>query len=403
MDRINDVIGAAALREKPTLERLTAYRDPFRFQVHEEFKGLMLEALAHKASDILVQPGEPVCAEVNGRMCAVSHRPLDENEVREILVWVAGRDTAWTDIISGKSANPRYEVFDPKERDERGDRVRYRYRINASAIAFHGQTSCQIVMRSIPRDPPNYSDLGLTEDLVRKACPRDGIVYVAGRTGSGKTTTFAAFIRYILENDTPIKGNFITHEEPIEFDFSSVKSAHSIIVQSQIPIHFASFQEANREAMRRKPGGIMYGELRDEESIRAAVEASQTGHPVFATVHANDVAAVIRRLISRFPQEERATAIFDIIDSVRLVMAQTLVPGTNGRRVAAREWLEFDDDIRDELLDLSDMGRVTSAIREMLQNRGWSFEKEADRLLEAGLITEEVAATIRRGRSKHTA
>ena len=140
----------------------------------------------------------------------------------------------------------------------------------------------------------------------------------------------------------------------------------------------------------------MYGELRDEESIRAAVEASQTGHPVFGTVHANDVAAVIRRLISRFPQEERATAIFDIVDSVRLVMAQTLVPSTTGRRVAAREWLEFDDDIRDELLDLSDMGRVTSAIREVMKGRGWSFEKEAERLLCAGLITEETATTIRR-------
>ncbi len=401
MDGLNNMAEPIVFGEKPMLERRTAYDDPFRFQSADQLKGLMLETLAHDASDLMIQPGEPVCVEVHGRMCAVTHRALDENEVREILVWVAGRDTAWTDIVAGKAVNGRYEVFDPKQRDERGERVRYRYRVNASAIDFHGQTSCQIVMRSIPRDPPLYTALGLTEEMVRKACPRDGIVYVAGRTGSGKTTTFASIIRYALENDTPIKGNFITHEEPLEFDFSSVRSSHSIIVQSQIPTHFSSFQDANREAMRRKPGGIMYGELRDEESIRAAVEASQTGHPVWGTVHANDVAAVIRRLISRFPQEERATAIFDIVDSVRLVMAQTLVPSTNGRRVAAREWLEFDDEIRDELLELTDMGRVTSAIRSIMQDRGWSFEKEAERLLAAGLITEETAIEVRRGSKTH--
>lgn len=378
------------------LDWKTGYSDPFRFQTPEQFKALMLETLAHDASDILIQPGYPVCIEVNGRLCAITHRGLDDSEVREILILVAGRDTAWTDIVAGRSANPRYELFDPKARDARGDRLRHKYRVNASAISYHGQTSCQIVMRSIPRDPPVYTAVGLTEELVRMACPEDGIVYVAGRTGSGKTTTFASIVRFILENDTPIKGNFITHEEPIEFNFQSIASKHSIIVQSQIPTHFADFYEANREAMRRKPGGIMIGELRDEETIRAAVEASQTGHPVFGTVHANDVAAVIRRLISRFPEAERATAIYDIVDSARLVVAQTLIPGTSGRRVAAREFLQFDDDVRNALLDLSEMGKVTSTVRELMKDRGWSFAKEAERLLADGSIDQETAAMLRR-------
>ncbi|MGK9007559.1 ATPase, T2SS/T4P/T4SS family, partial [Citrobacter europaeus] len=95
--------------------------------------------------------------------------------------------------------------------------------------------------------------------------------------------------------------------------FQSIGSRHSIIVQSQIPTHFADFYEANREAMRRKPGLIMIGEMRDEETIRAAIEASLTGHPAFGTVHATNVAAVARRLISRFDVADRATAIYDIV------------------------------------------------------------------------------------------
>ncbi|CAM3663073.1 ATPase, T2SS/T4P/T4SS family [Bordetella flabilis] len=355
----------------------------------------MLETLAQGASDILIQPGYPVCAEVNGGLRAVSHRALDDSEVREILVLCANRDTAWTDIVGGTAVNTRYEVFDPKLRDFRGDKVRHKYRVNASPIAYHGQTSCQIVMRAIAKDPPVYTELGLTEDIVRAACPEDGIVYVAGRTGSGKTTTFASILRFILENDTPIKGNLVTHEEPIEFTFESIASKHSIIVQSQIPTHFADFYAANREAMRRKPGLIMIGEMRDEETIRAAVEASQTGHPVFGTVHATNVASVVRRLISRFPEAERATAIYDIIESARFIMAQTLVPGANGRRVAAREWLQCDQRVRDELMVMSDMGRVTGTLRDIMRARGWSFVQEADRLLADGAISAATAAQLR--------
>lgn len=377
------------------LQWLTSYQDPYRIQSHEHFKGLMLETLAHGASDVMIQPGLPVCAEINGVLCAVTHRPIDDSEVLEILIAAAGRDTAQTDIISGAAVNARYELFDPEKRDARGERLRYKYRVNASPVLYHGHTSCQIVMRSIPQDPPVYTEVGLTEQLVRMACPEDGIVYVAGRTGSGKTTTFASILRFVLEDDTPIKGNLITHEEPIEFTYQSILSKHSILVQSQIPTHFTDFYAANREAMRRKPGLIMIGEMRDEDTIRAAVEASLTGHPVFGTVHASDVAAVMRRLISRFPESERATAIYDIVDSARFVMAQRLVQSVDGKRVAAREWLLFDDDVREELADLSEMGRVTSAVRALVHDRGWSFEKEADRLLEEGVIDETVARQLR--------
>lgn len=378
----------------PRAKRLTDYQDPFRFDSIAYFKTLMLESLAHNASDVFVQPNLPICARINGLMLALTERTLDDVEAKSILKWATGRETAETDIISGKAVNARYELFDPYKKDSRGARIRYSYRVNASPIQCWGGTSAQIVMRSIPTNPPNFKDLGLTEEIVRAATPRDGIVYVAGATGSGKTTTFAAIIRYILENDTPIKGNLITHEEPIEFTFESVLSRHSIIVQSQIPTHFHDFYVANREGMRRKPGLIMIGEMRDEDTIRASIEASLTGHPVFGTVHAINVAAVMRRLISRFPENERATAIFDLVETARFIMAQRLVRGINGKLLAAREYLIFDEEVREALISLDQMGKVTSCIKELVEEKGHSFCRESARLLEAGLIDEVVAREL---------
>jgi len=378
----------------PRINYLTSYKDPFRFDTPGLFKALMLEALAHNASDIYVQPGLPICARINGSMMAVTVRPIDEGEVMHILKWAGGRDTAATDIVSGTAVNARYELFDPTLRNARGSRVRYGYRVNASPIQYYGGTSAQIVMRAIPTDPPRYSDLGLSLEIVNAATPRDGIVYIAGATGSGKTTTFASIIRYILENETPISGNLVTHEEPIEFTFDTVQSKHSIIVQSQVPIHFANFYIANREAMRRKPGLIMIGEMRDEETIRASIEASLTGHPVFGTVHAINVAAVMRRLISRFPETERATAIFDIIETARFIMAQRLVRGVSGKLLAAREYLIFDEEVREALIELDQMGKVTSRVKELVEKKGHSFRKEARRLHEAGLIDEHVVRDL---------
>ena len=127
---------------------------------------------------------------------------------------------------------------------------------------------------------------------MRKLISPHGSFLVSGATGSGKTTTFAAIIRHILENDTPIKGHILTHEEPIEYRYDKIQSSHSIIVQSQIPDHFPTFHAANREAMRRRPAMVLVGELRDLETIQSAVEIARTGHAIFATVHATDVASI---------------------------------------------------------------------------------------------------------------
>lgn len=377
------------------LERRTDYVDPFRFESKAHFQSLMFEAHAWGASDVFLQPGLPVTMHVEGRMYALTYRALDDTEIKFLLKEAIGRDTAVTDIIQAKAIDGRYELHDHHALDARGAKIRHAFRVNASPILHHGGTAAQIVMRAIPKEPPHYKSIGLTEEIIQHCTPLNGMVYIAGTTGSGKTTTFAAIIRYILEEDTPISdGNFLTHEQPVEFTYDMIVSRHSIIAQSQIPNQFPTFEKANEAAMRRKPGLLLVGELRDESTIRAANELSQTGHPVFGTVHATSVPAIMRRLISRFPEDERSTAIYDLVESARFAMAQRLVIGVDGKRLAVREYLVFDEQSRDELFELNDMGKVTRAVKKLVDSRGHSFAADADRLLKDGLIDAKTARSV---------
>ncbi|WP_240533983.1 hypothetical protein [Aeromonas veronii] len=104
----------------PRAKHLTSYKDPFRFDNPAMFKALMLESLMHNASDIFIQPGLPICARINGTMMALTNRPLDDGEVKHILKWAAGRDTAETDIVSGRAVNARYELSTPSRRMHAG-------------------------------------------------------------------------------------------------------------------------------------------------------------------------------------------------------------------------------------------------------------------------------------------
>jgi defect in organelle trafficking protein DotB len=386
MTRVSNVVRA---------ERKTEYSDPQRFTLETEFKALILESLAHKASDIFIQPGTPVYGKINGELRGLTYRDVDQSEVETILKWVCGRENAAGKIMGGEAQNGRYEVF-PRQItiDHRGNRLRYGYRVNAVTILSDGALSCQIVIRAIPADPPDFRAVGMTEDIIHMMTPKDGIVLIAGATGSGKTTTFASVIRYILENNTPIRGNLVTYEEPIEFVYASIPSDHSVIVQTEVPSMCESFAEGIKQAMRRAPRLIMVGELRDEETIQSAIEASMTGHPVFATVHANNVAGVMKRLVSRYPENLRSTAIFDIIENCRFIMAQRLVRTVTGGLTAAREYLQFTAAMREELQELTNMGQLTTRVGQLVRDHGNSFEAEARRLVAAGLIREEVARAL---------
>ena len=374
-------------------ESLTGFETPQYFAIEDQLKQLIYEAVKHNCSDIILQPYQPALMLKSNRLLALTNRELNDSEITAFIPWLAGRATAIQDISEGIPVDSRYEIFDRSgAKDVRGNKMRFAFRVNISGIFARGGNSYQIVMRTIPSDPPTLDYIRMDPEFVRRYCtPDNGIVLICGSTGSGKSTTFAGIMRFILENDTNIQGNIVTSEEPIEYTYDNIVSRHSVIAQSAVPINFKTFGKANEAAMRRHPFLAMIGELRDDNTVRAAVELSLTGHPVFATVHSSTVATVIKRLVSRFPVVQQASAIADLLATVRTIVAQRLMPRADEHGlIVAREWLHFTPEIARQLGALQDLDRLVPAIQDMVQVHGHSFKKEGLRLYKEGMVTEAV-------------
>ena len=378
------------------LPSITGFAEPPRFENPDLLQTLMLEVVKQGGSDTFFQGGTPVLVEIYGKLRQVTSRRLTTEECLQILNWAAGNDGASTSVAQGGEAVASYSAIDPLLKDGRGERMRYRFRVNATRIEFRNGLGVQIVMRSIPSDPPLIKDMGLDQVLIDACTPRNGIVYITGATGSGKTTTFAALLRYIMEADTSIKGNINTFESPIEFVFDSVESPHSIIAQSEVPRDVKSFADGVRSSMRRHPALIVIGETRDWDTASASIEASNTGHPVFTTVHANEVETIYARLLSRCPVDLRDAALFDLISTGRVLVNQTLARTVDGRRTPLREYLIVTDELREEMLAVADPARITAVVRDMVRRHGKSMETAAVEAYEKGLIAEDELNKYRR-------
>jgi len=351
--------------------------EPIRLSI-DTMNEILMHSVKFGASDITIQTGESIFAEIYGRLYRVTRRRLSNTEVGEVINEMYGPN-GMAQIMSGKDIDTHYEI-----RPNRSER--YRFRINATGCQVEGHDGLQITARTIPSDPPKLSSMNLPENILQAITPDQGVVYVTGATGSGKSTLLSAIIREIAENPDSNR-KVLTYEAPIEFVYDSVEKISSIVSQSEIPRHLPSFAAGVRNALRRKPRLILVGEARDAETISAVMEAAMTGHPVYTTLHSNGVAETLRRLVTSFPSEERHGRTIDIIETIRLIISQRLVPTTDGKRVALREYLIFDEKIRDLLLEV-DPENVTSMTRKLLREHGQTMEQDARAKMEAGLITE---------------
>lgn len=352
-------------------------QEPARLGI-EAVNEILIYCVKLGASDITFQTGEPIIAEIFGKLKKVTRRRLSNTEVGEVLNAMYGPN-ATTLIMSGKDLDTHYEI-----RPNRSER--YRFRINGTGCQVEGHDGIQITARTIPTDPPTLKSMNLPQAILDAIAPEQGVVYVTGATGSGKSTLLASIIRDITE-ETESNRKVLTYESPIEFVFDNVEKVSSIVSQSEIPRHLPSFAAGVRNALRRKPRLILVGEARDPETISAVMEAAMTGHPVYTTLHSNSVAETIRRLVITFPPEERQGRTIDIIETVRLVISQRLVPTVDGKRVALREYLVFDEKIRDILLD-TDVLNITNVVRKLVREHGRTIEADAHDKLAEGVITD---------------
>jgi defect-in-organelle-trafficking protein DotB len=234
--------------------------------------------------------------------------------------------------------------------------------------------------------------MNLPQVLLDTLKPEQGVVYITGATGSGKSTLLAAIIRDIAE-DPDSNRKILTYEAPIEFVYDTVEKTSSVVSQSEIPRHLPNFASGVRNALRRKPRLILVGEARDAETIGAVMEAAMTGHPVYTTLHSNGVAETMRRLVMTFPSEERQGRTIDIIETIRVVISQRLVPTIDGKRVALREYLIFNEKVRDALLEVESVN-ITAAVRAMVRSQGQTMAADAKKKFDDGLITERTYRVI---------
>lgn len=351
--------------------------EPSRFEP-KHVDELLIFSHHINASDITIQTGSPIVAEVYGRIHKLTRRELSNAEVSDLLNAIYGPNGT-TQLMRGNDLDTHYEV-----RPNRTER--YRHRVNGTGIHVDGQEGIQITIRTIPSAPPSLAALNLPQDIVDAIAPHEGVVYVTGATGSGKSTLLAAIIKELAEAPDSNR-KILTYEAPIEFVYDTLQTPTAIISQSEIPKHLPSFAAGVRNALRRKPRLILVGEARDSETISAVLEAALTGHPVYTTLHSNGVAETLRRLVGSFPKEERIGRTIDIIETMRLIICQRLVPSIDGQRVALREYLVFNENIRDRLLD-SDPDQVTATTRQLVEEFGQPLRLDVERKFQEGLIDE---------------
>ncbi|MBA2650210.1 MAG: Dot/Icm type IV secretion system ATPase DotB [Legionella sp.] len=357
--------------------------EPTRF--NPSFMDKMLEHTAKlNASDITIQTSEPIYAEVYGKLLRVTNRKLSNTEVGDLINSIYGPN-ATTQLLSGKDIDTHYEF-----RPNRG--VRFRYRVNGTACLVEGHDAIQITLRTIPTTPPKLSTMDLPQTVLDAIAPQEGIIFITGATGSGKSTLLASIIRDLIEN-TESNRKVLTYESPIEFVYDEIETTSSVVSQSEIPRHLPNFADGVRNALRRKPRLIMVGECRDAETISAALEAALTGHPVYTTLHTSGVAETMRRLVTSFTSEERLGRTIDILETIRLCIWQKLVPTVDEKRVALREYLVFDEEVRDILLE-GNPNEVTAATRKLVRQRGQLMTHDAKVKFEQGIISERVYKLI---------
>jgi twitching motility protein PilT len=260
-----------------------------------------------------------------------------------------------------------------------------RFRVNA----FKQRGNISIVLRTIPYQVRTIEDLGLPPVIQKLAEEPRGIILLTGTTGSGKSTTLAAMINHI--NETRAR-HVVTLEDPIEYLHHDKRS---IINQREVGSDTESFGRAMRRVLRQDPDVILIGEMRDEETVRTALSAAETGHLVLSTLHTLDASETINRIVDFFPPHLQHQARVMLSTTLRGVVSQRLVPrAEGGGRIAACEVMVVTGRVQDLILNPEETGRITEVIAEGEYYGMQTFDQSLLKQVTAGNITEEVAMEV---------
>jgi len=321
------------------------------------------------ASDMFFAVNSPVQIKINGNLIPINQQKLDPDNIDALLSEVASQEQM-AELRRENELNMGISVPNLG-----------RFRLSA----FRQRGTISAVFRFVPAVIPQLDDLGLPPILSELIMEKRGLLLLVGATGSGKSTTIASMLDHRNELRA---GHILTLEDPIEYLF---KNRKSIVNQREIGSDASSFYTALRNSMRQAPDCILIGEIRDKETMAAALAYAQSGHLVLATLHANNSYNALNRIISFYPIENRAALLQDLSSAVKAIVSQRLVrSAAGGTRQAAVEIMVNTRYVSD-LIEKGEIGQIKEAMEKSLSPGSQSFESALFQLVKSGLVTQEEA------------
>ncbi len=332
-------------------------------------ENLLEECTKRNASDLHLQVGLPPILRVDGALTPVPGTPKLNNAMIESLVFATLDENQQKILMKDKEFDYSFEF---------GDLARFR--VNA----FHERGNLAAAFRLIPNKIQNITELGMPPVVETFADFPRGLVLVTGPTGSGKSTTLAALVDKINREKAT---HIITIEDPIEFTH---KSQRSVVVQREVHYDTYSFSMALRSALREDPDVVLIGEMRDLETISAAITIAETGHLVFATLHTNSASQSIDRMIDVFPAHQQPQVRSQLANILMAICSQRLIPAINGGRVVAAEIMVANPAVRSLIRD-GKSHQLDTVIQTGAAQGMQTMDRTLVKMVQAGTITYEDA------------
>ena len=355
----------------------------------DDLNGLLLWAAQLKASDVKLLSGTPIWIRLDGKWMTVTKRPLKGDEIYMIIDEMTRDEACATTVRAGNPKDFAYEI-----NTGRGKKQGFRGNITACKEGF--TIGAEVTLRISLPIPPTVEELGVEPWLLEAAIPDNGLVLVVGVMGSGKSTLIASILRYIIENQPR---SVSTYEDPIEYDFSRIPNPMGPVSQAQIRKHIQKFEDSSRNAARRATDVILYGEARDLATMQGMLESAELGVLAYSTMHTRSVPETFSRFINKFPDMIQNQIATTFNATVRLIIQQRLLPKVGGGRVAIKEILAFDQDLRDQLTR-TPINQLVPIVNEMLHAHGQPLLVDTTAKFEKGLISESDFLNIKREKEK---
>jgi twitching motility protein PilT len=327
---------------------------------------VMLRSMAERnGSDLILKVGSPPLVRIDGVLTRLEgEEPLKPEETAELAQaimpldgWMAFQDTTEADLAYSLKGVARFR-----------------------ANVFRQRGSVSLVLRLVRVGSPSFEELGLPPVVQTLAEESRGLVLVTGPTGSGKTTTLAAMIDYI-NSTRPV--HIVTIEDPIEVLHPDKVGA---VNQREVGVDTKSFVAAMRSAMRQNPDVIFIGEMRDVETVQAALAAAETGHLVLSTLHTIDAAETVNRIVDFFPPFQQQQVRVTLAGALKGILCQRLVPRSGGGRIAALEVLISTGRVAERILDPARTAEILEVVREGSFYGMQSFDQALLALVQEGLV-----------------